>query len=92
LPTARRSSACNDAAATTCEDATPTDVGRRLFPADEAALIAPLIERDAPFYDATVTREAVDGIMKLDLRQKLLGAPISYDDLIATQFRDLWAA
>lgn len=65
-------------------------VGNRLFPAEEAPLIAPLIERDAPFYDATITREAVAGVIKLGLRQNLLTAPVPYDDLVATQFSSLW--
>jgi NitT/TauT family transport system substrate-binding protein len=61
-------------------------VGDHLFPAEEA----PLIARDAPFYDARVTPEAVDGVVKLGLRQKRLSAPVCYEDLVATQFSGLW--
>jgi hypothetical protein len=67
-----------------------TQVGERLFPGEEAPLIAPLIARDAPFYDATITREAVEGVMKLGLAQKMLTAPVAYDDLVASQFGHLW--
>lgn len=67
-----------------------TQVGERLFPGEEASLIAPLIARDAPFYDARIAPEAVDGVVKLGLRQKLLKVPITYNDLIATQFSGLW--
>lgn len=67
-----------------------TQVGEHLFPGEEAPLIAPLIARDAPFYDARITQEAVDGVMKLGLRQKQLTAPVAYDDLVATQFSGLW--
>jgi NitT/TauT family transport system substrate-binding protein len=45
------------------EPSISSDIGKRLFPADEAELIAGLIERDAPFYDAAISREAVDGLM-----------------------------
>jgi NitT/TauT family transport system substrate-binding protein len=67
-----------------------TQVGNHLFPAEEAALIAPLIERDAPFYDATITGEAVAGVVKLGMQQKLLAAPVPYEQLVATQFGGLW--
>jgi len=65
-------------------------VGQELLPRHEASLIGNLIERDAPFYAAEISREAVDGLMKLGIRQKLLSAPVAYDDLVATQFQDLW--
>jgi ABC-type nitrate/sulfonate/bicarbonate transport system substrate-binding protein len=68
-----------------------TKVGEALLPVKEASLIATLIERDTPFYAAHVSREAIDGLMKLGLRQKLLSAPVAYDDLVATQFQDLWS-
>jgi NitT/TauT family transport system substrate-binding protein len=67
-----------------------TQVGNHLFPAEEAPLIAPLIERDAPFYDATITQEAVAGVVNVGIRQKLLSTPVSYNELVATQFSGLW--
>jgi NitT/TauT family transport system substrate-binding protein len=39
-----------------------TEVGRKLFPASEAALIAELIRRDLPFYDASISAEFVTGM------------------------------
>src|SRR5262249_11934735 len=39
-----------------------TTIGERLFRSEEASLIADLIARDAPFYDATISPEAVDGL------------------------------
>jgi NitT/TauT family transport system substrate-binding protein len=65
-------------------------VGKALFPAEEADLIATLIERDAPFYEASITKEAVNGVLALGLSQKMLAAPVLYDDLVATQFSALW--
>src|SRR5262245_35724120 len=67
------------------------DIGKRLFPADEAELIAGLIERDAPFYDATISRDAVDGLMAFAKGFGLVKEPVSYDRLVASQFSALWA-
>jgi NitT/TauT family transport system substrate-binding protein len=67
-----------------------TPIGNRLFPSDEAALIAGLIARDAPFYDATISAEAVDGLNKFGMAHGLLTAPVAYDRLVATQFSQLW--
>ncbi len=67
-----------------------TAIGERLFAPEAASLIAGLVARDAPFYDATITAEAVDGINKFALANGLLAEPIAYDRLVATQFRDLW--
>jgi NitT/TauT family transport system substrate-binding protein len=67
-----------------------TQVGNRLFPADEAPLIAPLVARDAPFYDATISAEAVEGLNKFAIANGLLSEPVPYDRLVASQFRHLW--
>lgn len=66
------------------------DIGRRLFPEDEAELITPLIERDAPFYDATISRDAVDGLMKFATSFGLVKEPVPYEQLIATEHSHLW--
>src|SRR3954470_14539046 len=39
-----------------------TGVGQKLFPASEASLIAELIRRDLPFYDASITPGFVSGM------------------------------
>jgi ABC-type nitrate/sulfonate/bicarbonate transport system substrate-binding protein len=67
-----------------------TEIGQRLFPADEAQLIAGLIERDAPFYDAEISHEAVDGLMRFAKSYGLIKDAVPYEDLIATEFRQLW--
>jgi NitT/TauT family transport system substrate-binding protein len=67
-----------------------TPVGERLFAPEAASLIADLISRDAPFYDATISREAVDGINAFAIANGLLAEPIAYERLVAAQFRDLW--
>ncbi len=67
-----------------------TQVGDRLFPADEAALIARLVERDAPFYDAAIPREAVDGLMGFAKGYGLIEKAVPYETLVATQFSHFW--
>jgi NitT/TauT family transport system substrate-binding protein len=67
-----------------------TGIGQKLFPADEAQLIAGLIERDAPFYDAEISHEAVDGLMKFAKSYGLIKDAVPYEDLVATEFRHLW--
>jgi NitT/TauT family transport system substrate-binding protein len=69
-----------------------TAIGERLFAPEAASLIADLIARDAPFYDATISAEAVDGINKFAMANGLLAEPLAYDRLVASQFRDLWKA
>jgi ABC-type nitrate/sulfonate/bicarbonate transport system substrate-binding protein len=67
-----------------------TQVGNRMFPPDEAPLIAGLVERDAPFYDANISQEAVDGLNKFAKAIGLIAEPVPYEQLVATQFRHLW--
>jgi ABC-type nitrate/sulfonate/bicarbonate transport system substrate-binding protein len=67
-----------------------TEIGQKLFPADEAQLIAPLIERDTPFYHAEISREAVDGLMKFAISRGLIKDAVPYDELVATEHSHLW--
>jgi ABC-type nitrate/sulfonate/bicarbonate transport system substrate-binding protein len=67
-----------------------TGIGEKLFPADEAELIAPLIARDAPFYDAVITREAIDGVMKFAKSFGLIKDVLPYEAVVATEFSALW--
>jgi NitT/TauT family transport system substrate-binding protein len=67
-----------------------TGIAERLFPPEEAPLIAGLIARDAPFYDAAISPEAVEGLGKFAMASGLTTAPVAYEQLVATQFRALW--
>ena len=67
-----------------------TKVGQKLFPAHEASLIAELIRRDLPFYDATVSREFVAGMTEFQRHVGLLDREVAYEDVVATQFSHLW--
>lgn len=67
-----------------------TQVGRRLFPAEEADLIAELVRRDAPFYEPTISEEAVVGLNQFAQDVGLLSGPAPYERVVATQFAHLW--
>jgi NitT/TauT family transport system substrate-binding protein len=67
-----------------------TGIAERLFPAEEVPLIAGLIARDAPFYDATITVEAIDGLNKFAKAAGLISETVPYDRLVATQFSQMW--
>jgi NitT/TauT family transport system substrate-binding protein len=67
-----------------------TGIARDLFPPEEAALIAGLIARDAPFYEATIAPEAIEGLNKFAVASGLLAEPVPYERLVASQFRQFW--
>ncbi len=69
-----------------------TQVGRRLFPPGEAELIAELVRRDSPFYQATISEEAVVGVNQFAQAVGLLSGPVPYEQVVATQFTHLWTA
>lgn len=66
-------------------------VGKRRFPPDAAELIAAIIERDLPFYDAAISEEAVNGLNRFAQSIGLLAEPVSYEQVVAIQFRHLWS-
>ena len=67
-----------------------TIVGERLFPAEEAAMIADLVRRDMPYYDPVITEEAVAGVNRFAQDIGLLSADVPYEAVVATQFSELW--
>ena len=67
-----------------------TDIAKKLFPADEAELIAGLIERDVPFYDASISPQAISGLMKFATSSGLIKDAVPYERLVATKFSHLW--
>jgi NitT/TauT family transport system substrate-binding protein len=67
-----------------------TGIAERLFPQDETPLIAELIRRDTPFYDASIYPEAVEGLNKFAKASGLIDAPVPYERIVASQFRHLW--
>jgi ABC-type nitrate/sulfonate/bicarbonate transport system substrate-binding protein len=67
-----------------------TEVGNKLFPPEEAGLIAELIRRDLPYYDATLSREFVAGMTAFLRSQGVLDGDVPYEGVVATQFAPLW--
>jgi ABC-type nitrate/sulfonate/bicarbonate transport system substrate-binding protein len=72
------------------EPARATEIGRRIFPPAEAELIAELIRRDLPYYDAAISEETVVKMNRFAEDVGLLSGPVRYEQVVATQFRHLW--
>jgi ABC-type nitrate/sulfonate/bicarbonate transport system substrate-binding protein len=66
------------------------EVGRKLFPPAESALIAELIRRDLPFYDATISAGFVAGMNQFARDIGILQGDIPYDRVVAARFTPLW--
>jgi NitT/TauT family transport system substrate-binding protein len=66
------------------------EVGNKLFPPPEAALITDLIRRDLPYYDASLSPAFIAGMSDFAQRQGLITRPLAYADAVATQFAPLW--
>jgi NitT/TauT family transport system substrate-binding protein len=63
-----------------------TGIGGKLFPPAEAELIAELIRRDLPFYDAAISRTFVDGMNRFARDLGILTDDISYERVVASEF------
>ena len=66
------------------DPARATEVGKRLFPATEASLIAELIRRDAPFYDAQISPGSVESMNRFARDLGLLSRTVGYEDVVWT--------
>jgi NitT/TauT family transport system substrate-binding protein len=61
-----------------------TAVGERLFPAEQAALIAELVRRDLPCYDTVIPQRAITGMNRFARERGLLTRDRSYEQVVAT--------
>jgi ABC-type nitrate/sulfonate/bicarbonate transport system substrate-binding protein len=59
-----------------------TAVGKKLFPATEASLIAELIRRDAPFYDPEISPRSVESMNRFARELGLLSRSAGYEDVV----------
>lgn len=66
------------------------EVGSRKFPPESAALIAAVIERDAPFYDPVITEERVERLNAFAQSIGHLTGPVPYEQVVAMRCRPLW--
>ncbi|MAJ92646.1 MAG: ABC transporter substrate-binding protein [Rhodospirillaceae bacterium] len=67
-----------------------TEVGRKSFPEAETALIAQVVERDLPFYDASITPDFVTGMNAFCRDMGLMTSDPAFEDIVATEFCNLW--
>lgn len=67
-----------------------TDVGKALFPAEEAELIAQVVERDLTYYDASISPEFVAGMTQFSRDVGLITGEVTYEQAVATQFSEHW--
>lgn len=67
-----------------------TEVGKKRFPPSEAELIAELIRRDLPYYDAAIGKETVASMNRFAQDIGLLSAPVPYEGVVAAEFSHLW--
>jgi NitT/TauT family transport system substrate-binding protein len=64
----------------------------RIFPPEETELIGALVARDAPFFDPTVSPDAIHGACRFAQSIGQLTVPLPYEQIVATQFQHLWTA
>jgi NitT/TauT family transport system substrate-binding protein len=67
-----------------------TEAGAKRFPPRETGLIAGIVERDLPFYDAAISERSVAAINDFARRMSILDEDVPYSEIVAVQFRDLW--
>lgn len=67
------------------------EVGDLRFPPEEAGLITELITRDVPYYDPSISEETVGQMNRFAQSMGMLSKPVTYEQVVATQFQELWA-
>jgi NitT/TauT family transport system substrate-binding protein len=65
------------------DPARATAVGERVFPPEQAALIADLVARDAPLYDAEIPERAISGMNRFSRERGLLEGDPAYEQIVA---------
>jgi ABC-type nitrate/sulfonate/bicarbonate transport system substrate-binding protein len=66
------------------------EVGEKLFPRSEAALIVELIRRDLPYYDAALSPAFIAGMTSFARSQGILDGEVPYQSVVAAEFAPLW--
>ena len=67
------------------------EVGQRLFPQGEAALIEDLVRRDAPYYSPGISADSVASLNDFCRNIGLLSGDVAYEQVAATRFAHLWS-
>ncbi|HEY8693628.1 MAG TPA: ABC transporter substrate-binding protein [Chloroflexota bacterium] len=68
-----------------------TEVGKRLFPAMEAELIAELIRRDLPYYDPAISPDVFDALNRFGADMGILNTAPDYREVVAVELSHLWS-
>ena len=55
-------------------------------------MIAAVVARDLPFYDAVISAEIVSRLNQFAQDMGLLTESVPYEQVVATRFRSLWTA
>jgi len=66
------------------DPARATAIGQKLFPPAEAELIAELIRRDLPFYDAAIKPASITGMNRFARDLGILGTDVPYERIVAS--------
>ncbi len=67
-------------------------VGEKRFPPRETDLIAQIVERDQPYYDAAIREKSVAGVVGFARALGILNRNVDYREIVATQFSHLWSS
>jgi NitT/TauT family transport system substrate-binding protein len=67
-----------------------TIVGEKRFPPRETELIAQIVARDLPYYDAAISEKSITGVIGFSRDLGILNEGVEYCDVVATQFAHLW--
>jgi NitT/TauT family transport system substrate-binding protein len=68
-----------------------TLVGEKRFPPRETGLIAEIVARDLPYYDAAVSETSIAGVVGFARSLGIINESVEYRDIVATQFSHLWS-
>jgi NitT/TauT family transport system substrate-binding protein len=63
-----------------------TGIGRKLFPAHEADLIAELVRRDLPYYDTSISRDFVQGMNQFGRDMSILAGDVPYEKIVTQRY------
>ncbi|MGE5270792.1 MAG: ABC transporter substrate-binding protein [Thiohalocapsa sp.] len=66
------------------------EVGHKRFPPREAGLIAQIVARDLPFYEAAISEHSITEINRFAIALSILDEDVPYRDIVAAEFSHLW--
>lgn len=68
-----------------------TTVGKKVFPSEQARLIADIVRRDLPYFDPAITQEMVTGLAGFARSLGILERDLTFADVVAAGMAPLWA-